>query len=60
MNSLSNSFSNQIQNINQNFDAQTMISNNKLNTISLISFNTNGVKRNLILIQDFCKYDIIF
>ena len=60
MNFLSNSFSNQKQNINQNFDAQTMISNNKLNTISLISFNTNGVKRNLTLIQDFCKYDIIF
>ena len=54
MNFLSNLLPNTIRNI----QIQSNITNN--NTISLISFNSNGVKRNLAFIQELCQYDVIF
>ena len=54
MNFLSNPLPNTIRNI----QIQSNITNN--NTISLISFNSNGVKRNLAFIQELCQYDVIF
>ena len=51
---------NELSNNNKIVELNINCVNNEKNKISLISFNVNGVKRNLNLIQEFCCYDIIF